>query len=423
MALLQQQFESAITNTIQTSLDRLVVEKLANQGITDHNLIGRIMRALRDSNENQIEVESDIIADIEFTSADGKHLNDFVEKFITYIPNIVENIGAEYGEKIADGVKQQWSDNSGFSHTEREDLKRKIANQWGEAFSDLRMLLEFCRQQGEEFNRINYNLRLKKHRTRNHVLARLHIRACRIADEIITLLENGFAEGARGRWRTLYEVAVAAVLISEGGDPLAERYMDHGAVEQKHALDDHDRANSVNANSEISMSERKEIEHRFNTIVDRYGSDFKGMHGWASGQIGITKNPQFHHLQDLAGTLTMKLQYRIACFGTHASTQSLKQPLHHWDPTIHILDEFEAGFEEPGTDTAYALVLVTSAIFIEPWDLDKLVLMSALKRLRDNVGEKMQQTANRIDRLERRNIERSSRRAIRSAHFRRKRLP
>jgi Family of unknown function (DUF5677) len=317
MGLLQQQFESAITSTIQTSLDRLVVEKLASQGITDRNLIERIITALRDSNENQIEVESDIMADIEFTPTGGKHLNDFIEKIIAHIPNIVENIGAEYGEKIADGVKQQWSDNSGLSRTERDDLKRKIASQWGEAFSDLRMLLEFCRQQGEEFNRINYNLRIKKHRTRNHVLARLHIRACRIADEIITLLENGFAEGARGRWRTLYEVAVAAILISEGGDPLAERYMDHDAVEQKHALDDHDRANSVNTTSEVSMSERKEIEHRFTRIIDRYGTDFKGMNGWASGQLGLQKNPQFHHLQDLAGTLTMKLQYRLACFGNH----------------------------------------------------------------------------------------------------------
>src|SRR3546814_9530556 len=58
--------------------------------------------------------------------------------------------------------------------------------------------------------------------------------------------------------------------------------------------------------------------------------------GWASGQLGIPKDPKFHHLQDAAGSLSLKLRYRLSSFDTHASPRTLKQPVHHWDPTTHI---------------------------------------------------------------------------------------
>src|SRR3546814_20101539 len=69
---------------------------------------------------------------------------------------------------------------------------------------------------------------------------------------------------------------------------------------------------------------------------------------WASGQLGTPKDPKFHHLQDAAGSLSLKLRYRLSSFDTHASPRTLKQPVHHWDPTTHIPGSFAAGFEGPG---------------------------------------------------------------------------
>src|SRR3546814_4757401 len=97
------------------------------------------------------------------------------------------------------------------------------------------------------------------------------------------------------------------------------------------------------------------------------------MDGWASGQLGIPKDPKFHHLQDAAGSLSLKLLYRLLSFDTHASPRTLKQPVHHWDPTTHIPGSFAAGFEGPGADTVQAIVQITSLLFDEPWDLDRLV--------------------------------------------------
>lgn len=43
--------------------------------------------------------------------------------------------------------------------------------------------------------------------------------------EIITLMKNGFADGAYSRWRSLYELNIIASFISEYGEEIAEAYI------------------------------------------------------------------------------------------------------------------------------------------------------------------------------------------------------
>src|SRR3546814_4821605 len=50
-------------------------------------------------------------------------------------------------------------------------------------------------------------------------------------------------------------------------------------------------------------------------------------------------------------------------------------------PTTHSPGSFAAGFEGPGADTVQAIVQITSLLFDEPWDLDRLVFALALGRL------------------------------------------
>jgi len=67
-------------------------------------------------------------------------------------------------------------------------------------------------------------------------MLRLHIRACQVTNEIIILLENGYADGAMARWRTLHEIATVAAVIAKFGDELAERYVHYQIVESTKAL-------------------------------------------------------------------------------------------------------------------------------------------------------------------------------------------
>lgn len=370
----------------------------------------QIADALIANGEEDFEIDIDLPFDLEFTPADYDRLRKANQALIDDLPDLLKRMGDSIGRDVANAFRAQWTTAAGKADAERDALKRKIAGRWSEAFSDFRLLLELCANHGDAFNHANLDCRLKRNHLRNEALSRLHIRACRIAEEIITLLEHGFVEAARARWRTMLEVSVTALLIAEGGDPLAERYLDHGIVDRKKELDDRDRAGAILAGGPVRALARREIEAELARAVRRYGAAFRGMHGWAGGQLGLPDKPHFHDLLEVAGTLALKADYRLACLSTHASPQMLSQPMHQWDPTMHIPGDFAAGFEEPGGNAAYTLVQITSVLFDPPYDLDALVHMRTLALVRGEVDAKLKSTARRIERDEQRAIDRAARR-------------
>src|SRR3546814_20313334 len=79
-------------------------------------------------------------------------------------------------------------------------------------------------------------------------------------------------------------------------------------------------------------------------------------------------------------------------------------------PTTHSPGSFAAGFEGPGADTVQAIVQITSLLFDEPWDLDRLVFALALGRLGIETAEIWHLTARRIAQREQRALNRAARR-------------
>jgi len=416
MGVLQQELEKVIDDLPRVALADLVREKLGQQGITDPEVVQRVTGTILECDTDHTEI--DLPFDLEFTDADLKYLSKTAERLTKRMPDVMRGISKDIARDVAEDFRRQWKTQAAKVADERENLRRKIARRWDEAFSDLRLLLEVCAEYGDSFNQAHLASRRRHNRVRDEAVSRLHIRACRIADEILTMLENGFAEGARARWRTLHEVSITALLIAEGGDALAQRYLDHDAVDRKKALNDHDRASAFAGRDRVRAAERKEIEGDLNRALRKHGGTFRGMYGWAAGQLGLGDNPQFHDLQEVASALATKYEYRLACFDSHASPLTLFQPVHHWDPTLHVPGVFAAGFDGPGTDTAYTLVQVTSVLFGPPWTLDRLVQLQVLSFLRDGVEAKMLAIAKRIERVGQRDIERAMRRPSRPLSLR-----
>lgn len=53
----------------------------------------------------------------------------------------------------------------------------------------------------------------------------IHARALQMYSEILCLIQNGFADGAYARWRSLYELSIIAAFISLYGSQVAEAYV------------------------------------------------------------------------------------------------------------------------------------------------------------------------------------------------------
>src|SRR5206468_2797969 len=97
-----------------------------------------------------------------------------------------------------------------------DGFRERLEARWGKGFDLLRMLLTICRELGQDSAKRLRKSRAHKNRVLRSLMVRLHARACQITAEIITLMENGFADGAMARWRTLYEVGVVATVIADG---------------------------------------------------------------------------------------------------------------------------------------------------------------------------------------------------------------
>ena len=406
MGKLQESFDQQLAKIPRIAVEACAREKLREVGILDDRIVHQVADDILSGKANDT-ILRDVDVTLEFTADDMARIKKAVSEFLETLPELTDRFTDDAAQRLAEGFRRQWNESTS-PVDEALKIRQSIAAKWNRAFDGLRLLVALCAQEGETFNFAH--LRAKQPCDRDRAIARLHIRGCRIAEEIILLLEHGYTEGAQARWRTMHEVAVAATIIAEGGDPLAQRYFDHEAVEKKKALDDHRRAAAAVGERGTSYQDSQEIEREFAAAIRKYGNSFRKMYGWASGQLGLPDDPQFHHLQDIAGSLSLKLRYRLASFDTHASPRTLSQPMHQWDPTTHIPGLFSAGFEGPASDAAQTIVQVTVLLYPEPWDLDRIALVRAMAQLRDETIEDFHRTARRIAREEQRDIDRTARR-------------
>ncbi|MDF7774264.1 DUF5677 domain-containing protein [Sphingomonas sp. AOB5] len=409
MGALQDSLDRFLDELPRRELEHLVQDKLQAAGVEDEALLGKIVDALLEGGGKIASILHDRPIKIEFDDADFERLGKLSTRLEEQLPEIFERVADRSANDIAEAMREKWR--TGPADNQAEVTRSRILKTWAEPFDALRMLLTLCAEEGDKFNHAHLSSRRAGEEGQALALARLHIRACRIAEEILLLLEHGRTEGAQARWRTLHEVAITATLIAEGGDALARRYFDHEIVDRKKALDDHRRAAELDGGSSADRDYAIELEKDFARAVAKYGRHFRGMYGWAGGQLGVPDDPKFHHLQEAAGSLTLKHRYRLASFDNHASPRALSQPMHLWDPTTHIPSVFEAGFEAPATDTAQALVQITTTLYPQPWELDEIVFVKVLGRLRDDTAAAWFRVARQIARREQQDIDRAVRRS------------
>ncbi len=186
-------------------------------------------------------------------------------------------------KKLLNNYRKEWEacyyDNSIFF----EEFRGRLYETWLDGIQNLKILLEFSREVGDRAHRKFNRSKSKKGRVRTDLLIRLHVRACQVTAEIISLLENGYADGAMARWRTLHEISVVSMLISDNGDELSERYLAHDIVESKRAMDQYQTCHGLLGFRQIPLKEAKLINSRFAEAVSKYGKEFAEPYGWAFG--------------------------------------------------------------------------------------------------------------------------------------------
>jgi hypothetical protein len=324
---------------------------------------------------------------IALSAEDAAELNGDLATVFDRQPEALPGVIAEIAPELAAVLKRRWGREQRAEMSERRGLRRRLDQGWGDALAQLRMLLTVSREFGAA---ANDELRARKvsepHKV--EVLTRLHARACQVANEVLVLLAEGFADGGMARWRTLHEIAATALLVGEHGDDLAERYMLHDATEAFRAAVAYRQCQDRLGYEPMPDDVFAAVCDRKDRVVERFGQAFCNQYGWASELLSKDK-PTFRDIECAAGTDDLRAHYRLASHGVHADPRGTRFGLGMLPgENLLLAGPRDVGLAEPGQRAATSLVQATTplGLTLATVDLDALVWLQAMRLLQDEVG-------------------------------------
>lgn len=262
-------------------------------------------------------------------------------------------------------------------------FRERLEKRWGRALDALRLLKGATGDFGQEFYEAVRARADPAQRLRNEAKLRLHMRGCQVTTEIITLLENGLADGAFARWRTLQEIYTVMQLIARGDEDLAERYLVHDIVDEARAMEDYAKTWEALGHAPPDPDAVAALKEQKASAVAKYGKAFGGYYGWAAKHLGLAA-PRVEDIAAAVGEGWMAAYTRLASHNVHAAARAVTTRLGALNTTSRLPAGYSnAGLEEPGQNTAITLVKINGALFGPQSGADEMVRLKAIADLRD----------------------------------------
>ena len=269
----------------------------------------------------------------------------------------------------------------------RREYREMIEEHWAAAFDLYEVVLRIAFEAGTDFGETRAE-RLGDRRV-FVVLTRLHARGCRIAEEILVLLKNGYGQGALARWRTLHEVTSVAMFIAKHGESVAERYLAHEVVETWRATREYERCAPALGYEPLAEGELDEVSQQVEVLVERFAKRFKEPYGWAadaldrdvearglSGFAAIEKVVELDHL---------RAHYRFASHPTHGNPKGvLFNPDFSGDGVL--AGPSPEGLADPGHCALISLTQLTATLLVLDSGPSMPVVIGAMLRLGEEAG-------------------------------------
>jgi hypothetical protein len=390
MDALQEALDQAATEVPKlVILENLISKKLKKQGLTAprdlpkklarHILSGSVVPFRYNSRKHSGNIA------LTFDEADAEEVERAFERFQNELlsktlPRIAERIS----KKTLKVLKSRWPDEHAQQEADLADFRERLEERWGKPLGQLRMLLTMSREWCEWAHKRNESLEKGKKKQLRAILIRILVRGCQVTNEIICLLENGFADGAMARWRTLHEFAVVAAVIAQHGEDIAERYLDHQAVESNRALKKYLTCHKDLGFKPLPAREQMKIRKAFDKAIKKYGQEFDSEYGWAAHHLK-NKRPSFVALEEAAGRAEMRSYYQMGNDNIHAGIKSMYVRLGLIDYEGLLAGRSNVGLMEPGQNAAHTLTQLSVIVCLSEPVLDDLVAGEMMQALRNEI--------------------------------------
>jgi len=336
--------------------------KLQGQGVnlSEADLAILAQHALDSSSDSVTidEQETDKKIIILFTEEDQDEFQRRLDDLSETVPALAEGFIENNATEILESLKQQWPS---VAQEQREIIggfEQRLNDRWGRGIEGLRMLAMIASEFGDNIAEGIDRPALVAHRLA--VLRLLHARSCQVTQETIALLSGGFADGAMARWRTLHEIAAVALVIGNHGEDLAERYLAHEVVEVRKAALQYQTHASRLGQQRLNDAEMRHIEKQYQSVIAKYGPDFKGSQGWAAATLG-KRDPTIADILEASKIDHLGPYYRMASHNVHANPKGVFFKLGLMgEMNVLLAGPSNAGLADPGDATARSLVQIST---------------------------------------------------------------
>src|SRR5258706_2774887 len=193
------------------------------------NLKESLSIQINDDGTIQITNKSDG-ANLELDLLDGAEAK--MNAIFENLPSIINDSSDVESEKMLSNIKRRTSLILRGNKRYQKSFNKQLNQKWGKVLDLLEVFVELSDEIGADFTDDIIKAPTEDTSTRFTVLSRSHARSCQVSKEIITLLRNGFADGAHARWRTLHEIAVETNIINRNENELAKKYIDYDLVQK-----------------------------------------------------------------------------------------------------------------------------------------------------------------------------------------------
>lgn len=280
---------------------------------------------------------------------------------------------------------------------EIEEFKKENIKRYQKGFDVLDMHIDTCIYCGCEFQKQILEQDKYSEDVYIGMLMRIHARACRVALETTTLMKSGYADAALSRWRSLYELGLAALAIKELGRNAAQDYFISGLVKSYEGMEEYQKCAGQMGFRSYTQEEMETAKNNLENTLNQFKKekgDYIGEFGWLRCYIKSGKRDKVEEFLNLK---KWSHDYKWASQDIHAGyrdPQSLLGMSQAKQPGL-LVGPSDSGMTDPAHRTAICLNWVTSAFLNayadcddDPFDtFSRVILLKTLGRLCKKVGD------------------------------------
>ena len=338
---------------------------------------------------------------VTFDEEDTQALLGKIKSFLENdLQGLLQSVIDDSAPILLKSLKRRWPRERRYQVRELGNFRERLAERWWIGLNKLRMLVTLSRDFGSEINQEARREQSNVDEALADVLTRLHARSCQVVEEILILMEHGFANGAMARWRTLHEIAVTATFIRDEGGDCARRYMDHEIIESHRAALEYEEVRDALGYAAIPVEDLERVRNRHEAMITKYGPGFGGPYGWAAKALDM-KKPTFKDVEKAVGSGMMRGHYRIASHGVHANPKGIYFSMASTFPTeVLLAGPSNAGLADAGAATARSLVSITATLLSLAQSLDYRVALKTMVLLEGEIGPAFLRAHQKLEREE-----------------------